>query len=161
MVIERRLLLQIGAACAAVIVLWGGWELTPGRGLARAQDRLLRETSARNWPAVTALVDETYRDAWGHDRDTAISSASEVLQNFLTLHVTAADTQITRDGPDAQISTILRVQGRGNAIGEAVRDTVNGLRSPFQFAWRQKSWKPWDWKLVSLSQPEIDTTGMP
>jgi hypothetical protein len=161
MVIERRLLWQIAAACAAVLLLWGGWELTPGRGLERAQDRLLRETSARNWPAVTALLDEAYRDDWGQDRATAVASASEALQNFLTLHVTAADPQVTRDGRNAQISTTLRVQGRGNAIGEAIRDAVNGLRSPFQFAWRQKSWKPWDWKLVGFSQPEIEPTGMP
>jgi hypothetical protein len=35
------------------------------------------------------------------------------------------------------------------------RDEVNALREPFTMTWRKKSWKPWDWELIRVEQPEL------
>jgi len=35
---------------------------------------------------------------------------------------------------------------------------VAELKEPFSFTWRQVSWKPWDWKLVRVDQPELEIT---
>ena len=43
---------------------------------------------------------------------------------------------------------------------EAIIERANALESDFQFDWHKESWKPWDWKLTAVRQPElhIDTS---
>ena len=158
---DRTLALRIAAFASAAVALWLGIALSPGRSLVRCQEKLLQAAGNRNWDRVRALMDPAYRDAWGQDREEAVSRAADVLRNFLALDIVSEDVTVDRTGPDAVVSARLRLRGKGNAIGEAVKEGTNALPSHFQFAWRRKSWKPWDWKLVSLSQPEIDTTWMP
>lgn len=161
MEIDRSLLLRGLAVFLAAAALWTAFEVAPGRRLIRCQERLLEAAGNRNWKAVRDFLADDYRDQWGHDRDQAIALASEALQNFLTLEITSEATSVRRDGPEAMISARLRLAGRGNAIGEEILSRANSLESHFQFAWKRKSWKPWDWKLVYLSQPELDTTWTP
>ena len=161
MLIDRAWLVQGGAMLLVAAGLWAGFELTPGRRLARSQDRLLQAAGDRNWPRVRELMADDYRDAWGQNREEAVARASEVLQNFLILEILSEDTIVEQRGRDAEISARLRLRGRGNALGEEIISRANSLESHFQFAWRRKSWKPWDWKLVSLNQPQFDTLWMP
>jgi hypothetical protein len=28
--------------------------------------------------------------------------------------------------------------------------------TPFELRWRHESWKPWDWKLVEVHNPELE-----
>jgi hypothetical protein len=90
-----------------------------------------------------------------------VAQASEALRNFLVLEILSEDTTVERRDRDAVISARLRLRGKGNAIGEQIIAGANSLESHFQFAWRRKSWKPWDWKLVSVSQPQFDTIWTP
>lgn len=161
MLIDRAWLVQGGAMLVVAALLWAGFEMTPGRGLARCQDRLLHAAADRRWDAVRHLMAEEYRDAWGQDREQAVAKASEALQNFLVLEILSEDASVEHRERDALISTRLRLRGRGNALGEEIMNHANSLESHFQFAWRRKSWKPWDWKLVSVSQPQFDTMWTP
>jgi len=142
-----------------VLLLLGGWagfELTPGRQLDRAFDRLLHATGKRDWKTVRSLMADDYRDQWDQDRDQAVSAGTEVLRQFLILEITAEPRSVSRQGREATISARLHLEGRGTALAEVVMQNANGLRDDFQFAWRRKSWKPWDWKLASINQPEIE-----
>ena len=161
MQIDRALLLRGVAVFLAAAAVWTAFEVMPGRRLARCQERLLEAAGNRNWKAVRELIADDYRDQWGNDREQAISQASEALQNFLTLQITSEDTTVRRDGREATISARLRLAGRGNAVGEEILSRANSFESHFQFAWKRKSWKPWDWKLVLISQLELDTTWTP
>lgn len=135
---------------------WAGFELTPGRQLDRAFDRLLHAAGKRDWKTVRGLMADDYRDRWGQDREQAVSAATQVLQQFLVLKIGAERRSVSRQAREATISARLRLEGRGTGLAEMVIGNVNGLRDDFQFAWRRKSWKPWDWKLVSVNQPEIE-----
>ncbi len=161
MQIDRSLLLRGVAVFLAAAVVWAAFEVMPGRRLARCQEQFLEAAGKRNWKAVRELMAEDYRDQWGYDREQAIAQASEALQNFLTLEITGEDTSMQRDGREATVSARLRMAGRGNAIGEEILSRANSMESHFQFAWKRKSWKLWDWKLVFISQPELDTTWTP
>jgi hypothetical protein len=161
MLIDRAWLVQGSAMLVVAALLWAGFELTPGRRLERAQDRLLQAAGDGNWDRVRDLLDADYRDAWGQNREEAVTLASEILGNFLVLEILSEDTTVERRGREASISARLRLRGRGNAVGEEIISRANSLDSHFQFAWRRKSWKPWGWKLVSLNQPQFDTLWMP
>jgi hypothetical protein len=39
---------------------------------------------------------------------------------------------------------------------EALDQKINKLPTPFQLEWRQFSGKPWDWKLVAVSNPAFE-----
>ena len=142
----------------AVVAGWLAFELSPTRRLESAFVRLLDAAEARNWERVGALVAEDYRDDWGLSKPEAISLGLEALQHFLVLEIVAEDLRIERVGRSGAVFVRLKFLGRGSAIGEAIIRRVNGLESEFRFAWRRESWKPWDWKLFSVSQKEIDTT---
>lgn len=161
MLIERSWLVRGGAILLAMVVIWTAVEMMPGRQLARCQESLLRAAGDRNWKKVKELMDDDFRSAWGQNRDDAVEQASQVLANFLVLEILSEEASVERDGKDATISARLKLRGKGNAIGESVMSQANSLQSHFQFAWKQKSWKPWDWKLVAVSQPEIDTMWTP
>lgn len=158
MQIDKTLLVRGVMLVVAIAVVWTAFEVMPGRRLAAAQEQLIQAASARNWDKVKELMAEDYRDGWGYDRDQAVKAGSDVLMNFLTLEITEEDASVERRGREATISTRLRLRGRGNALGETIMEHANSFEGHFQFAWSRKSWKPWDWKLVSISQPEIDTT---
>ncbi len=37
-----------------------------------------------------------------------------------------------------------------------VNERVNTLETPFELQWQQQSGKPWDWKLVAVTNAELE-----
>ncbi len=136
---------------------------SPGRQLGKAFTRLVDAAENRDWKTVRSLMAEDYRDQWGMDRDQAIALAAEGFRHFLVLEISPSDPRISWGGRGARIDVQLALTGRGTAIGEAILEHARTLHDDFRFAWQRKSWKPWDWKLVSITQREIeiDPTWMP
>jgi len=139
--------LAVGAG--AVMTFSADWQLR------RAFGRLVSAVSDRKIEKIKGMLADDYRDQWGMDRGQAARGASVALQNFLAVEVVAGDARFARKGAEATVRAHLRILGRGNQVGEAIKDRVNALRDEFRFAWERKSWKPWDWKLVSVQQSEI------
>jgi len=156
MLINRSWLLRGSAGLLALLVVWIALEFSPDRQLDKVFSRLIRAAENRNWKTVSTLMADDYHDQWGMNREQAVQAGSDVLGHFLALQILCEDVHGTREGREAVIETRLRLRGRGNAIGEAVMQQANALENHFQFAWRRISWKPWDWKLVSISQNEIE-----
>lgn len=159
--IRKDTLAAIAGVVLVFLAAWIVWKMLPSTQLEQKFDRLIEATGDRNWKRVKALMAEDYKDAWGQNREDATKNGSEALRHFLVLQVTAENVRIEKEGRKALISARLRLDGKGTAIGESVKDYANGLQEDFRFAWERKSWKPWDWKLVSISQPEIDTLQFP
>lgn len=158
MVIDRTWLVRGVAAAGVVLLGWVVWELSPGRQLEKAFFRLITAAENRDWKTVRTLMADGYRDQWGFDREESVRLASEVLGQFLALQIDCEDLRSSRQGDTALVETRLRLRGRGNAVGEALMQRANTLQDDFRFAWRRESWKPGTWKLVSISQNEIDST---
>lgn len=117
-------------------------------------DKVFAATSDKNWNAVGGLISEDYVDAWGMNKDQILALAREGGTHFLALHV-EGDGQVTTSGDTAIWKGSIRFAGRGSPLGEAFFSRAAELKEPFVFSWVRESWKPWDWKLVSVAQPEI------
>ena len=154
--LDRRSVLGLAAATVGALVLWSVVEFSPSRQLDRAFTRLIDAVEARNWKKVKSLMADDYRDQWGLDRDQAVSLAAEAFQHFLVLDLVVESSQLSREGREGEVAARLKIEGRATAVGDMVMQRANSLEHDFRFAWRQKSWKPWDWKLVSASQEEIE-----
>lgn len=155
MLLNRAIFRKVVIGALVAFFLWGAYEFSPGRQIDHAFNHFLEAVSDRNWKKVDRLMAADYHDQWGSNKEQAIHWASEGLQHFLALQITATDVNIVREGRQATITARLKIVGKGNAIGEAIMQQVNDLKGEFRFVWKRQSWKPWDWKLESFSQPEI------
>jgi hypothetical protein len=56
---------------------------------------------------------------------------------------------------DARIS----VEGDDSEVMAEIKQRINSLTTPFKLQWRRQSAKPWDWKLVHVSNRELQIPG--
>ena len=151
------ILVRIFGGILFLICVWIilGW--APEAQVLSKTEALLEATSERNWDQVGRMVSEGYRDDWGFDRGSFLSVAAEAGRQFFVLDIRADGKPVVRNAGDGRMiwSGRIRFAGRGNALGEAMLSRASFLREEFELTWRQESWKPWDWKLVFVGQPEL------
>jgi len=131
-------------------------EFQSERQLNKAFGRLVSSVEARDWKRVASMTAVDYADPWGMNRSQALEIGSEILRHFFVVDIATGDLSISvGDGDQGEVRAVLRVGGNGTAIAQSVMAEANQLQQPFIFQWRKASWKPWDWKLVSVSQSEV------
>lgn len=153
----QTLLIAAGVALG-IFLLWAVWFWQPERTVTRAFESLVAQVERRNWDAVAKKISDSYEDRWGMNREEAISLGSEGLRHFLFLEIEPADPLkiTTREDGAIEIQTPLRISGTGSAIAAMIIDRGNALPGDFQFVFQKESWKPWDWRLVFLDQPQLE-----
>lgn len=108
-----------------------------------------------DFDAFAALLADDYRDTWGHDKTFVQGKAREVFSQFATLDIEREERGLEPGGATWVLREKMSMIGIGGALAMAVRERVNRLQEPFVMTWRQQSWKPWDWQLTHVAQPEI------
>ncbi len=145
-----------GAAlvASALFLLWL-WQ--PERQVRLHTSHFLKKVERRNWEAAGKMMAADYRDRWEHDKEAALSKASDVFRQFLfvTIENRTDSCEIAPDS--ATTRTVLKITGNGGPLAQVVMERVNTLREPFVFTWRQASGKPWDWELTRVDHPELKT----
>ena len=136
--------------------LWLRWWLQPERQIPRAQARLLSSIEKRDFAAMAAMLAADYRDRWEQDKATGIERSREVFGQFAMLTVEREPRSLRAEAENWLLAEKVRLKGFGGPLATAARDAVNALREPFVTEWRQRSWKPWDWELKSVTQPELE-----
>jgi len=132
------------------------WLWQPERQLLLHQAHLRQAVERRNWARIEALLDGAYTDRWGYTRATGIQEARQWLSQFFVLTVTAepvGDRLMPNGGTVTERWTL---DGTGTEVAGMVKDRVNGVHAPFEFQWKHVSWRPWDWRLIRVDNPELD-----
>jgi hypothetical protein len=75
---------------------------------------------------------------------------------FSSLTITEAEHQIELTASDATWTGSIRLAGAGGEFTPQIIERVNSLTKPFTFRWHHESWRPWDWKLVAVSNPALE-----
>ncbi len=153
----RTWIFRILAINFVVSAIWFGWPfLKSARTQAFDQHRrLISSVAHRNWKQTLALMADDYHDSWDMKREEAVSAGHELLQGFLTLDLEWKPTSVSIEGKIATVTGLIRASGTGPGFGQEIISRVNNLREPFVFTWRQDGWKPGDWRLVTVQQPEL------
>ncbi len=136
------------------------WYLRPVQQVRLHQKHLIQAYQGRDWEKVSGFLDANYADRWGHDKAFVLQASREVFAQFVTLEIGSDVADVTTDGQKGQVSTMVRLKGMGGPGAEIVKEHVNGLQKPFTFEWARKSWKPWEWTLVRVDQPELVLDGV-
>lgn len=139
-------------ACA----LWCLWLWQPERQVLKHNASLIRAFEKRNWEKAGRLIDEKFADRWGHDRERVIRESREILRQFFAVEIAQESVTAFSDGSTGRVESRIRIKGSGTPIAQVAMQTVNGVQAPFRFEWARKSWKPWDWQLVSVDNPQLD-----
>jgi hypothetical protein len=151
---RHRFLFAAVAVLAALI--WMLWRWQPDRQVLRHTERFVTAVEDKDWKEAAALMADDYSDRWGLDKTEIVQRCREVFAQFIILDIEMRDPVASEAEGRGTASARLLLRGRGGPLGEMAVQRAAALREPFTFEWRQNSWKPWDWVLVRVDQPELE-----
>jgi hypothetical protein len=138
------------AICIGLYLLW----------LWRAEHQVRLHTAnffhaidGRNWEAVADFIGEDYRDQWDDDKTRLLERMQEGFRWVRGSRITASDPFVQVEAPRAIWIGKIIVYSTDDGVMQLLDERVNKLPGPFEFEWRHFSSKPWDWKLVRVSNP--------
>jgi hypothetical protein len=71
----------------------------------------------------------------------------------LRFTIAAEETDASRS--EASWRAKITVSG-GGEYAQSIVERMNSLATPFELRWRRVSGKPWDWKLIAVSNPQLE-----
>jgi len=131
------------------------WLWQPQRQVQRHTQKLFHQVEAKNWSAVSDLIGSDYRDPWNHDRTNVIERMREVMRYLRGTRIVTEEPVIKIDNRKAVWTGKITIEGEAGEAMTLVKERINSLGMPFELQWRRTSGKPWDWKLVRVSNPEL------
>jgi hypothetical protein len=143
-----------GLLLTVVVGLYLAWLWQPERQVRLHAEHLIAKFEDRKSSGVADFISESYRDDWGHDRARLLERTQIVLQVLKEIHIVTREAQTTISGNEARWMAKVSIRAEGE-FAPLVVDRVNAIETPFELVWRQHSWKPWDWKLVRVSNPDL------
>ena len=117
---------------------------------------LLTALEKNDWSEVGEFLDPSYADQWGHDRETLLTRLRQVLPYARHLRLHPAEVRIVATGNEGEWRGRVNLEADPNELSTIIRERINSLEEPFTLQWRQVSWKPWDWRLVRVTNPALE-----
>ena len=145
----------VGLLAAFVISIWLVRLWGAEKQVRLHSEHLVHQVERRSWSAVENSVARDYRDEWGDDRARLLARLRLAGRFCFDLTITASETQTQVNPPLGTWRARIRLDGRGEGAGE-ITSRVNSLTTPFVLDWRRESWKPWDWKLVRVTNESLE-----
>jgi hypothetical protein len=144
-----------GLALALFVALFLMWLWQPERQVMRHNQNFLRALEQRDWTRFAGFIATGYQDQWENDRARLLERTREVFRYLRNVRITTSEANVRLDNRRAFWSGKITIDGDNNEVMALVKERVNLLGSPFELEWRRIPAKPWDWKLVRVSNPEL------
>ena len=145
----------VALSAALFCVLFLVWLWQPERQVRRHTQELFHQVAAKNWSAVSDLIGSDYSDQWNHDRTKVIERMREVMRYLRGMRIVTEEPVIKIDNREAVWTAKVAIEGDDGETMALIKERINSLGAPFELQWRRISGKPWDWKLVRVSNPEL------
>jgi hypothetical protein len=152
--LARRIAIAALVLFALLLVLH--WR--PSHQVRLHQDHLLRAVENRKWKMAGEFMAEDYKDSWEQTKPVVLARLPQIFSDFLACGVIAENTSLTWTNGEPAIQSQIHIVGSGGPIAQLVMEESKHLSEPYSFKWRRQSWKPWDWKLIEVSQPQLRMT---
>jgi hypothetical protein len=152
---RRTVLIAAGLLLLVVILVGAPW-LSPERGVRRAWDGVVSAIEDNDMEELGAYLGTDYKDGFGLDREGALQLAKQVRQQFIvcTIRREGAELSIDPSNKSAVTRALIRLGGHGTPVAQNAIAASAMSQTPTAFRWRRNSWKPWDWRLVSVDNPD-------
>jgi hypothetical protein len=142
-----------GLALAVCIGLYLLWLWRPEHQVRLHTKNFFHAIDHRDWEAVADSVGDDYHDQWDNDRARLLERMREGFRWVRGSRIVAANPSVQVKTPRAIWVGKITVYSSDEGVMDVLDERVNKLPSPFELEWRRFSGKPWDWKLVRVSNP--------
>lgn len=129
------------------------WLWRPEHQVRLHTKNFFRAVDGRNWETVADFIGGDYHDQWDNNRARLIERMREGFRWARGSRITAVSPAVQVETPRAIWIGKIVVYSSDDGVMEALDERVNKLPAPFEFEWLRVSGKPWDWKLVRVSNP--------
>src|SRR4051794_14869508 len=146
----------VGLGLALVLATYLIWLWGAEHQVRLHTDHLLKAIETKSWSSFAEFVGDDYHDQWNEDRALVLERTRAVFTYLRGVHLQVIDPSVQRENRVAKWQANIRVETSDNEFGALVKERVNSLSTPFTLEWRRVSSKPWDWKLVRVSNPSLE-----
>lgn len=140
-----------GLALVLCIGLYLIWLWRPEHQVRLHTENFFHAVENRNWEAVAAFVGNDYQDQWGDDKTRLLERLREGFRWVPGSRILASNPAVQVEMPRAIWTGKITVYSSDDGVMEVLDERVNRLPTPFELEWHRLSGKPWDWKLVRVS----------
>ena len=148
-----------GAILSVGLGIYLVWLWRPDHQLQLHADHFIRAVQERDWSAVQNAIAADYTDDWGDNRERLLERMREVLRFTRNMRIQAiAPYTLVEDRSGSWVARI-KVEGDESEVMAEIKQRINQLTTPFKLQWHRQSAKPWDWKLVHVSNRELQIPG--
>jgi hypothetical protein len=154
--IEFRIGLFFGIATAIALDLYCVWLWQTERQIARHTENLFRQVEVKNWNGVAEFIADDYHDQWNNDRALLLERMRLLLAYSRQTRIAASNVTCKIDNGVGIWRGKILIESDDAELTAAIKERLNSLTKPFELGWRHVSGKPWDWKLIRVSNPELE-----
>ena len=144
-----------GLTLAVCIGLYLVWLWRPERQVRRHTENFFHAIEHKDWTAAADFIGSDYHDQWADDR---VRLLERMREGFRWMR----GPRIIGSNPSVQVETLRAIwtskivlYSTDNDVMELLDERVNALPAPFELEWHRLSGKPWDWKLVRVSNSAL------
>jgi hypothetical protein len=145
-----------GLIAALLLGLFLTWLWRPEHQVRHHTEHLLRAIEHQNWTAAADFIGSDYHDQWGDDRARVLERMREGFRYVRGAQINAVNPTVRIEKRRGIWTGKITIVGDQSEMMEVLKERVNSLVTPFELEWRRPSAKPWDWKLVRVSNSTLE-----
>jgi len=140
-------------AIGLCIGLYLFWLWRPAHQVRLHTQHFFHAIDGRNWDRVAEFIGGDYRDQWDQNQSRLLERMREGFRWLPGSTITAPDAVVRVESLRAIWIGRINVYCSDDGAMQLLDERVNRLPAPFELEWHQVSEKPWDWRLVRVSNP--------
>ena len=156
MAISFRGCFYVGLGATVCIALFLIWLWRPERQVKRHTENFFHAIEHKDWTAAGSFIGNDYQDQWRDDRARVIERMRDGFRYVRGVRINAFSVTVKVQVRRAEWTGRIWIDGVQSELMESLKERVNLLPTPFELEWRRFSGKPWDWKLVRVSNSALE-----
>lgn len=145
-----------GLSVVLLIGMFLLWLWQPERQINRHTENFFHAIEHKDWERAADFIGNDYQDQWGYDRPRLLERAREVFRYLRGVRISSSRVTLRIDQSRAWWTAIVMIEADEGEVAATIKGRVNSLSTPFELEWRRLSQKPWDWKLVRISNSTLE-----
>ena len=141
----------LGLALALCLGLYLLWIWRPEHQVRRHAENFFHAIEQKNWEAAADFIGNDYQDQWGDDRTRVLERMREGFRWVRGARIIVANPTVQVETRRAVWAGKVMLYSTDDDVMELLDERVNKLPTPFELEWHRFSGKPWNWKLVRVS----------
>lgn len=159
MTISLRGGFSLGLAVAFCIGLFLIWLWRPEHQVRRHTENFFHAIKHKDWTSAGDFISSDYQDQWGDDRARVLERMREGFRYVRGPRIIASNPIVQVGSRRAVWTGKVMVYSTDDDVMGLLDEHVNSLPAPFELEWHRLSGRPWDWKLVRVSNSAFEIPG--